>query len=202
MTKRNYFISSFLFLFFFILFSFNSSKAFTLPEKNIQVGSPVYIEDINSSLYYAVFLPSGNPTNSEVCATMSGDELVEDNNLRNYGTCFINDAGVFKIVEIYTPFSSSYDELKESDQIVQEEEVALFGDAGKSFLGIQLLGELFETTSSTQESSLSLNSILGVATSRLFYIMAENNLTIIVGSLIVVTFFFITKAILIKNRKE
>ena len=80
--------------------------------------------------------------------------------------------------------------------------MALFGDAGKSFLGIQLLGELFETTSSTQESSLSLNSILGVATSRLFYIMAENNLTIIVGSLIVVTFFFITKAILIKNRKE
>lgn len=202
MNKRNYFISSLLSFFFLILFSFNTSKAFNLPEKIIQVGSPVFIEDVNSSLYYAVFLPSETPTNNEVCATMSGDELVENNNLRDYGTCFINDAGTFKIVEMYTPLSSSYDEIKESDQIIQEEEVVLFKDVGKNFLGIQLLGELFETTSSTQESSLSLNSILGAATSRIFYIMAENNLIVITISLIVVTVFFITKAILIKNRKE
>ncbi len=202
MNKRNYLISSLLFFLFFILFSFNNAKAFTLPEKTIQVGTSVYIEDVNSSLYYAIFLPSGKPTNDEVCATMSGDELVENNNLRDYGTCFINDTGVFKIVEMYTPFSSSYDEIKESDQIIQEEEVILFENVEKNFLGIHFLGELFETTSSTQESSLSLNAILGSASSRLFYIMTENNLTIIATSLIVITLFFITKAILIKNRKE
>jgi hypothetical protein len=202
MNKRNYFTRSLLFFLFFILFSFNDSKAFTLPEKNIQVGTSVYIEDVNSSLYYAVFLPSGKPTNNEVCATMSGDELVENNDLRDYGTCFINDAGVFKIVEMYTPFSSSYDEIKESGQVIQEEEVVLFGNVEEKFLGIHFLGELFETTPSIEESSLSLSSILGATTSRLFYVMTENNLIIIATSLVVITLFFITKAILIKNRKE
>ena len=80
-----------------------------------------------------------------MCASISGEELLEKNNLKDYGTCFINDPGIFTIVEIQEPFSSSYEELKNNEEILQEETVKL----SKDFVGI--VNESIETTESTEE---------------------------------------------------
>jgi len=104
------------------------SLAFVLTANEIKIGDPVYIEETDTLKNYAVFLPFEEPTNGQVCASISGEELSENNNLKDYGTCFINDPGVFTIVEINQPFSSSYEELKNNEEIIQEETVTLSND--------------------------------------------------------------------------
>ncbi len=106
----------------------NYSLAFVLPIKEIKTGDPVYIKGTDVLKNYAVFLPFEEPTNGQVCASISGEELSENNNLKDYGTCFINDSGIFTIVEIEEPFSSSYEELKNNEEILQEETVTLSND--------------------------------------------------------------------------
>lgn len=124
----------------------NYSLAFVLPIKEIKTGDPVYIEGTDVFKNYAVFLPFEEPTNGQVCASISGEELFENNNLKDYGTCFINDSGIFTIVEIEEPFSSSFEELKNNEEILQEETVTL----SKDFVGI--VNESIETTESTEEA--------------------------------------------------
>lgn len=121
------------------------SLAFVLPISEIKTGDPVYIEETDILKNYAVFLPFEEPTDGQVCASISGEELLEKNNLKDYGTCFINDPGIFTIVEIQEPFSSSYEELKNNEEILQEETVKL----SKDFVGI--VNESIETTESTEE---------------------------------------------------
>lgn len=95
--------------------------AFSLFSTQVKIGDQVYVENMDPLKYYAVFLPFSEPTNGQVCASMSGEELVENNNLKDYGTCFINDPGDFTIVEIEEPFSSSYEDLDEKGLILQKE---------------------------------------------------------------------------------
>jgi len=123
----------------------NFSLAFVLPVNEIKIGDPVYIEETDNVKNYAVFLPFEEPTNGQVCASISGEELFENNNLKDYGTCFINDPGIFTIVEIQEPFSSSYEELKNNEEILQEETVTL----SKDFESI--VKESTETTKSADE---------------------------------------------------
>lgn len=101
------------------------SFAFNLPANEIKVGDPVYIEDTDIEKHYAVFLPFEEPTDGQVCASFSGEEIEQNNNLKDYGTCFINDEGVFTIVEIEEPFSSSYEDLQFNEKIIQESKVTL-----------------------------------------------------------------------------
>ena len=101
------------------------SFAFNLPANEIKVGDPVYIEDTDIEKHYAVFLPFEEPTDGQVCASFSGEEIEQNNNLKDYGTCFINDEGVFTIVEIEEPFSSSYEDLQFNEKIIQEGKVTL-----------------------------------------------------------------------------
>lgn len=111
-----------------LTFLANFSLAFVLPVNEIKIGDPVYTEEIDVLKNYAVFLPFEEPTNGQVCASISGEELFENSNLKDYGTCFINDPGIFTIVEIEEPFSSSYEELKNNEMILQEETVTLSED--------------------------------------------------------------------------
>jgi len=122
---------------FFTFFLIQGTGAFELPNKFLSIGSPIFIEDYDEEKYYAVFLPFSEPTNGDVCSNMSGKELAEDNDLRNYGTCFINDEGVFTIVEMEEPFSSSYTSLLENGKIIQEEKITMVSiDSGESEEGI------------------------------------------------------------------
>lgn len=123
----------------------NFSLAFVLPANEIKIGDPVYIEETDTLKNYAIFLPFEEPTKGQVCASISGEELSENNNLKDYGTCFINDPGIFTIVEIQEPFSSSYEELKNNEEILQEETVTL----SKDFESI--VKESTETTKSADE---------------------------------------------------
>lgn len=104
------------------------SFAFVLPVNEIKIGDPVYIKETDTLKHYAVFLPFEEPTNGQVCASVSGEELFENNNLKDYGTCFINDPGIFTIIEIEEPFSSSYEELKNKEKILQETTITLSHD--------------------------------------------------------------------------
>ena len=53
----------------------NFSLAFVLPVNEIKIGDPVYIEETDNVKNYAVFLPFEEPTNGQVCASISGEEL-------------------------------------------------------------------------------------------------------------------------------
>lgn len=146
-----------------------NSWAFTLPSTEIKIGDPVYIEEVDILKHYAVFLPFEEPTNGEVCASMSGEELFENNNLKDFGTCFINDPGIFTIVEIEEPFSSNYTELEENEQIIQKENVTvsliLGGSVSESTDSENTLGGgdeiISDLNSFIQEAQEEIERILG-----------------------------------------
>lgn len=177
-----------------ISFAGSVSLAFTIPQTTLNIGDPVYIENTDPEKFYAVFLPFVPPTDGEVCASMSGEELGVNNNLRAYGTCFINDAGVFTLVEISDPFSSSYEDLVENESILQEATITLNGtrdglenkdvitnleqfiiDAEEDIKSI--LSSLTETNQST-ESTSSEESILGARSTNILAIMFDNYIII------------------------
>lgn len=192
----------------------NPTQAFTIPESNLYVGAPVYIENTEPEKYYAIFLPFKEPTNGEVCASISGEELAENNNMRDYGTCFINDAGVFTVIEIIEPFSSSYEDLVENNGIIQEEIITLnkegevpiteneevitdleqfIEDAEEEIKNI--LSGLTETDESS-ESTSSEESVLGAKTSNILAILMENFLVVTLTTLLIlstVLFIYIMK---------
>ena len=166
------------------------ARAFYLPERYLRLGSPIYIEEADEEKFYAVFLPFEDPTTGEACAIMTGEELVEDNNLKNYGTCFINDEGTFTLVEVEEPFSSSYESLMESEKIIQEGKITLVSldpeensaevvtDLDKFIQSAEdeidrILSDLDELKEST-ESTSSETSILGSRTTNILVLISEN----------------------------
>lgn len=171
------------------------SFGFTLPENVIELGSPVYIDGADPSKHYAVFLPFEEPTNGEVCSSMSGEELSENNNLREYGTCFINDEGIFTIVEISEPFSSSYEDLSEKGEILQEESVTL-----QISLTLEEIIEKYDFIEESSESTSSSESgdetwlqgdlvdyILGARTANVVEILKQNSMIIFASLLIIIS---------------
>lgn len=68
----------------------------------------IYLKDFKADHYYAVFGEQETQENGPYCALISGEELVIDNNLRNYGTCFINDVGTFTLVELSSFMAANY----------------------------------------------------------------------------------------------
>ncbi len=113
------------------LFFFNSESAFSLPNNMSVVGDSVFVDNVDSTHFYAVFLPFDYPTKGEVCASMTGEELAQDNDLRHYGTCFVNDPGVFTIVELLEPLHSCYEDTKQSDYFVGETTVKIVSSAAE-----------------------------------------------------------------------
>ncbi|HPD74140.1 MAG TPA: hypothetical protein P5014_02580 [Patescibacteria group bacterium] len=195
----------------------NFSLAFVLPANEIKIGDPVYIEETDTLKNYAVFLPFEEPTKGQVCASISGEELSENNNLKDYGTCFINDSGIFTIVEIEEPFSSSYEELKNNEEILQEDTVTLSNDFESivkqsteeiegvlsessdsegiiSDLGSFIqeaqdeISRILASLTDTQESSETTESqVLGLRTFNIMNLLQENHLVIILIILIAIS---------------
>lgn len=180
------------------------AHAFILYQEEVSIGEPVYIGDANEEMYYAVFLPFEEPTNGQVCASMTGEEILEDNNLRNYGTCFINDEGTFTVVELSEPFSSSYEDLLENDEIIQEESIILLPpEENKGILSILGL-ELEKETSGSTETSSSEGSVLGKYVlgpkTKSFLITVRDNY--LPGMLILLTLFTLVLGWLILNKED
>jgi hypothetical protein len=180
-----------------------NTSAFSLPSTSINVGDPVYIENIDPEKFYAVFLPFKEPTNGEACASMSGEELTENNNLSDYGTCFVNDAGIFTIIEISEPFSSSYEDLVKVEGIIQETTVAVSENGEvydnneneevitnlEQFIKdaeeeIKVILSSLTDTEESSESSSSEESVLGARTTNILGVMIDNYLVIALSILL------------------
>lgn len=89
--------------------------AFTLPGANVAIGSPVLISGANADYLYSIFWINNSNPNEDACAYIYGRDLTGyfatdldgisqwvdgDNDLSHYGTCFVNDSGTFKILEL------------------------------------------------------------------------------------------------------
>lgn len=89
--------------------------AFTLSGANVDVGAPILITGAVASNLYSIFWINGSNPNEEACAYIYGRDLTGyfatdsdgidqfvpgDNDLSHYGSCFVNDSGTFKIVEL------------------------------------------------------------------------------------------------------
>lgn len=98
---------------------------FSLPEVTLTVGDSVFIDNTHPTHFYAVFLPFEFPANGDMCASITGEDLAQDNDLRHYGTCFINDPGVFTVVDLGEPVHASYWDTKDSDYFIGEKIVTL-----------------------------------------------------------------------------
>lgn len=92
-----------------------STFAFTLSGATVDVGSPVLITGAVASNLYSIFWINASNPNNEACAYIYGQDLTGyfatdsdgidqfipgDNDLSHYGSCFVNDSGTFKIVEL------------------------------------------------------------------------------------------------------
>lgn len=89
----------------------HSTHAFTLSGATVNVGAPVLITGAVASNLYSIFWINASNPNDEACAYIYGQDLTGyfapdgefipgDNDLSRYGSCFVNDPGTFKIVEL------------------------------------------------------------------------------------------------------
>ena len=113
--SMKYIISFFVLFTMVLLGTAPKSFAFTLPGANVDVGTPVLISGANADYLYSIFWINGSNPNDEGCAYIYGRDLTGyfatdsdgisqwvdgDNDLSHYGSCFVNDSGTFKIVEL------------------------------------------------------------------------------------------------------
>lgn len=92
-----------------------SARAFTLSSATVDVGTPVLISGAIASNLYSIFWINASNPNDDACAYIYGQDLTGyfatdsdgisqfvsgDNDLSHYGTCFVNDPGTFKVVEL------------------------------------------------------------------------------------------------------
>ena len=82
--------------------------ALALPNTQADVGAAVFIDEIAPTHYYSIFGINDMNPHGDPCAFVYGGDLISDNDLSHYGSCFVNDAGVFKIVEQSDFFNGNY----------------------------------------------------------------------------------------------
>jgi len=98
------------------------------PSKNLAAGQTIYLLNPIETNYYSVFWVNAyNPNEDSACAYISGSELLLDNDLSHYGTCFTNDTGIFKIVELNEAFAAAFTDSKQSPYFVSVESFSLTG---------------------------------------------------------------------------
>src|SRR3989338_4875804 len=65
------------------------------------LGDKISLDNVAADHYYIVFNPDDIKQNGGFCASIAGAELLETGNgLEQYGTCFVNDKGVFEVLEV------------------------------------------------------------------------------------------------------
>src|SRR3989344_1730303 len=95
-----------------------ASRAFSSDEE-MKVGSTVMLNDIAPGRYYIVFNPDDIRHNGGSCASVIGAELLDTGNgLEKYGTCFVNDKGVFAVIEASENIGGSYSDIVASGVVL------------------------------------------------------------------------------------
>jgi hypothetical protein len=86
-----------------------------LPNNQIRIGQSIFIINPNPNYYYTVFwINLNSPNDADPCSFIAGSDAIVDNDLTHYGTCFVNDPGTFKIVELVDPLTASFTDSKAS----------------------------------------------------------------------------------------
>jgi hypothetical protein len=103
--------------------------AFTLsPSSHIMAGQTVYINAYIPGYFYGVYwINTFNPSDESACAYIDGADLAIDNDLTHYGTCFVNDVGTFKIIELSGVFPASFTDSKQSSLFVSTTNLTVQG---------------------------------------------------------------------------
>jgi len=76
--------------------------------------------------YYYIFNPDDIAADGWYCAMIRGQDLMELNDdLRAYGTCFVNDLGVFEIVVLSDYTDGNYSTIKNSEYFIQSQQATI-----------------------------------------------------------------------------
>lgn len=88
---------------------------YILPSNQVRAGQAIFLMNPVPEYTYSVFWVNAyNPSDESACAFISGADLVNDNDLTHNGTCFVNDPGSFKVVELSDEFFASFTDSKQS----------------------------------------------------------------------------------------
>lgn len=79
----------------------------------------------DTSHFFSVFGPEDRDRNDGACAYVTGEDLEADQDLAHYGTCFLNDRGTFKIIELSSYFPASFADSMRSDSFVGVSDVLI-----------------------------------------------------------------------------
>jgi hypothetical protein len=101
----------------------DSAYAVTVTPKNPAIGQSIFITDPVADHYYSVFSVSIDGPKSDPCAYISGYELLDDNDLTDYGTCFINKSGTFQVLELLDDFFANYNDSLQSAVYLSKDQV-------------------------------------------------------------------------------
>jgi len=74
------------------------------------IGESVLLLNPYADDFYSVFWINVDGPKSDPCAHMSGADLIADNDLTHYGTCFVNDNGEYEVVEMTEDIVESYND--------------------------------------------------------------------------------------------
>ncbi len=89
--------------------------ALTLSTTKPDIGQSIFVLDAVAGHFYPVFWTNLDGPHADPCAYVSGEELIQDNDLTNYGSCFNNDSGTYHVHELSGHFYSSSGDTAKSD---------------------------------------------------------------------------------------
>jgi hypothetical protein len=116
-----------LFLLLAVLIGAGSASALTLSATKPKIGEPIRVLDPEEDRYYSVFWTNLDGPRADPCASVSGSELLEDSDLRHYGTCFSNDEGTFQVVELDRNVVANYTDSLQHYSYVTKQTVVVKG---------------------------------------------------------------------------
>lgn len=116
-----------LFALLVVLVGAGSASALTLSATKPKIGEAVHLLDPVAGRTYSVFWLNLDGPKADPCAFIRGDELLVDNDLTHYGTCFVNDDGTFQVVELGEHLIANYNDSIQHPSYISKQSVVVKG---------------------------------------------------------------------------
>jgi hypothetical protein len=78
------------------------------------IGESVRVLNPYAGDWYSVFWLNVDGPKADPCLHVSGNDLLVDNDLTHYGTCFVNDRGQYEVVELTDDMTANYNDSIQS----------------------------------------------------------------------------------------
>lgn len=108
-----------------LLLPIGRAFALTLSDTSPYIGQPILVLDVNPNNFYAAFSINIDGPQADPCEYVAGADLVDDNDLVNYGTCFLTHSGTFQVVELSCDFVANYNDSIRSPCYVAKRQVGV-----------------------------------------------------------------------------